>query len=63
MTTKHFKALARILAQFNLPADAAAGFDAGYAAAAFGITSDVADYLATQNSNFDRARFLKACGL
>jgi hypothetical protein len=63
MTRKHFEAIAKILRRNNFDTNPAAGYDEGYANAAMSITVELADYLATQNANFDRQRFLTACGL
>ena len=62
MTRKHFEAIARIIAT-NKVETPAAGFDEGFDAGVSVVASDLADYLATQNPNFDRQRFLTACGL
>lgn len=61
MSKKHFEAIARILAQYNI-VNPAMGFDEGYSSAANGITEAMADYFAQQNPRFDRERFLAACG-
>jgi hypothetical protein len=53
MTRKHFEAIARIFA----------GHPAIRSSEVKSIGYDIADYLGTQNPNFDRARFLKAAGI
>lgn len=60
MTKKNFEAVARIIKQ-NTVEDAAAGFDEGYDAGVQIVASDLADYFASDNPNFDRSRFLEAC--
>jgi len=53
MTRKHFEAIASIFA--NHPAIKSSEVKS--------IGYDMADYLGTQNPNFDRARFLAAAGI
>lgn len=60
MTRKHFEAIAKIINARLAWADAV---QYGYIDATQKIANEMADYFATQNPNFDRARFLKACGL
>lgn len=71
MTRKHFEAIA---AEFKKHIDfldshhaVAAGFDdgyyTGYRYAVEVLAEAQADYFATQNPNFDRNRFLAACGI
>jgi hypothetical protein len=62
MNRKHFEAIARILNSYRI-ANPAAGFDEGYDAAAKSIALDLAEFLSTQNPNFDRKRFLDAAGI
>lgn len=54
MTRKHFEAIALILKTQREEHDAET---------AERIADDLAGYFAGVNPNFDRARFLKACGL
>lgn len=72
MSKKHFEAIARIIkteleTTRSFWNDAAAGYDAGYAAGAeFGIertAKNLADEFGKFNPNFDRQRFLTACGV
>ena len=62
MTKKHYEAIAAIIAyraDMQYPSD-----KVGYGAATLRILAgELADYFATDNKNFDRARFLKACGI
>ena len=63
MTRKHFEAIARIIslrAGFDL---STVEYDAGYNMAVSRVASDIADYFETENPRFNRARFLKACGV
>ena len=53
MTKKHFIKLAKIFAKYNLDYNAGQGKD---------ILWDIIN-LCEENSNFDRERFLKACGV
>lgn len=56
MTKRHFEAVAHILnneAAFSLKAQPHLE----------SVARRLADYFATDNSRFDRARFLKACGV
>lgn len=57
MTIKHFEAVARIFRNY-------AGLTARRTQndVAKSIAQDVADYFAAENPNFDRERFLTACG-
>ena len=56
MTRKDFEAIASAIRT-------AVGVDSAWTDAAESIASELADYLATTNPRFDRARFLKACGV
>lgn len=51
MTRKHFEAIAAILA-FNISNPITRQT----------VSEELASYFATVNPNFDRSRFLKACG-
>lgn len=62
MTRKHFIAIANIVRDLIIDAPAA-GFDEGHTAGVEELARNMADYFVTENPNFDRARFLKACGL
>ena len=61
MTRRHFVRIAAIFAaqrasyDDELEADAIRALDR--------LAKAQADYFATQNGNFDRARFIRACGL
>lgn len=57
MTRKHFEAIASILRD-HTPVQGEAA-DITHA----DTVTDLADYFATENPNFDRERFIKACGL
>ena len=72
MTRKHFAAVAAILAAENEQAqtdldDAAHGFDEGFASGKIHVLANVAeslaDFFSGENPNFDRAKFLTACGV
>jgi hypothetical protein len=71
VTRKHFEAIAAIvkarldwLDGLRYPrSDHAMGFDTGYRAGIEATVAQMADYFETQNPNFDRARFLRACGM
>lgn len=60
MTRKHFEAIAKIIRQ-NTISNPAMGFDEGFDTGVIAVAIDLADYFATTNPNFDRARFLIAC--
>ena len=62
MTRKHFEAIAEIVNSLTIP-NAAAGFDEGFNSGVVELAENLAGYFATENPNFDRQRFLKACGL
>jgi hypothetical protein len=61
MTRKHFNALAAIFRQHRDMFDG--GRNPNKVAANEELARRMADYLDTQNPNFDRARFLEACGV
>ena len=70
LSRKHYEAIAAILASNNFgtdPETMALGFDNGYATGRAemleSIANDLADYVATDNPNFNRERFLKAAGV
>lgn len=69
MTRKHFEAIAAIIdSQIKAePVFTAAGFDEGFEAGRIAgmedIAKDLADYFSSVNPNFDRHRFLNACGI
>ena len=63
MTRKHFQALAEILSRRGCHIAHDPLFAEGWHAATSAITHAIADYLASENPNFDRDRFLEACGL
>ena len=59
MTAKHFKAIAKIISQttihnYRYPVNALIEKD--------NLTRIMADYLATQNPQFNKDRFYQACG-
>ena len=58
MTRKDFEAIAAILAEQHSHDSNSHDYLVIYDTA-----NDLADYLATRNPHFDRARFLRACGL
>lgn len=61
MTRKHFEAIAAIIATRVPFADPK--HEEWAAAAVAELAENLAGYFATENPNFDRHRFLKACGL
>jgi hypothetical protein len=71
MSRKQFTAVAAIVkegfdwlsSQSSPRTPHAEGFDAGFTNATERLALDMADYFATENPNFDRAKFLTACGL
>ena len=63
MTRKHFQAIANIFAWRKDSVNSTIDFDRGFEYARERLAEDMADYLATQTPNFDRRRFLDACGL
>lgn len=65
MTRKHFIAIAdrfRDIFDGNSP-NSNANFIAGYARGIEDAANEMADYFETVNPNFDRQRFLTACGM
>ena len=62
MSRKDFVAIANIINKYTDPG-AAAGYDEGVSNGAAFVADELADYLATTNQNFDRERFLTACGV
>ena len=61
MTKKHYEAIAAILEKYrNAPL-----YEADYSdyRTAEHIAAELADYFATDNPRFDRARFWQACGI
>ena len=59
MTKKHFETIAAIIRRLStiaVPDESGQGMLSA-------VAVDLADYFATVNPNFDRERFLKACGL
>lgn len=61
MTRKHFEGLAAVIAEHTAEAPRNEGLLGDEMAESIGLA--LAEYLSSQNPNFDRARFLKACGL
>lgn len=60
MTKKDFEFIAAKVAElFDTTADPTQAVDIAVADHA----TDLADYFATRNPNFDRSRFLQACGM
>lgn len=55
MTRKHFEAIAAILSEVH--------DDYRFDGAVDAMAARMADYFASQNSNFNRVGFLAACGL
>lgn len=62
MTRKDYVAIARILASIRMP-ESEHQFTRGHEGARETIALDFAEHCATDNPRFDRARFLKACGI
>lgn len=60
MTRKHFEAIAAIIKSNGV--EIHSDFDRGYIAGVE-VAHEMADFFATQNPNFDRVRFLTACGM
>jgi len=59
MTRKHVKAIAAIIAEKGCYSEPGNERDMVIKH----IAEDLADYFASENQNFDRERFLKACGI
>lgn len=61
MTKKHYEAIAAILAKYKNPPL----YETDYSdyRTTQHIAVGLADYFATDNKNFDRTRFLTACGI
>lgn len=61
MTKKHYEAIAAILEKYRH----APLYESDYTdyRTAEHIANDLADYFETDNKNFDRNRFLQACGI
>jgi hypothetical protein len=63
MSRKHYEAIAAdIKRRFKLIPDPD-GRDQELAGQLFGVANDLADLFEADNPNFDRGRFLKACGV
>lgn len=63
MTRKHFQAIADILQGSAVVQEFAETFPVGGEQMRLEIVGKCADYFATENPNFDRERFLQACGV
>ena len=63
LSKKNYEAVAAVLAGSKRTGPELDGWDLGYEAHRINIADDLADYFAADNPRFDRARFLKACGL
>ena len=63
MTRKDYVAIAAILAKRGCHIAQDHTFAEGWHAATSAITHAMADMLARDNAAFDRARFIKACGV
>jgi len=63
MTKKHFKAIAAAVAQARDEAEPAPGEYGDPVAAIDTLAHALADVCRQTNPNFDRARFLSACGV
>ena len=65
MTKKHFIAIAEIMtdAAYGLDRDTADVFPTSGKEMHADIVGRLSDYFADDNPNFDRDRFLKACGV
>lgn len=69
LSKKHFIAIAKIMrANASAPADTGAGWELPpgthvptHTETCRTIASELADYFAGENPNFDRARFIEAC--
>jgi len=62
MSRKHFVAVAAILKEKTIETPAA-GFDEGFASATEEIAGELATFFKSENPNFNRSKFLTACGL
>ena len=62
MTRKDYEKIAAIIKN-HAPNGDNSMFDAGFDMAVTNIANDLAAMMAQDNPRFDRARFLKACGL
>ena len=62
MTKKHYVAIAKTLAALRAAYGAKANA-ASYGAAMSDAATELAVYFESENPRFDRARFLKACGV
>ena len=65
MQRRHFELIAEVLRGWTIPAENMDDLpgEQETTSAAQGIAYDFAEALASTNPNFDRARFLKACGV
>lgn len=63
LTKKDFKAVAKIIKGIVGNGFIGEDFDMGWHDSIVLTTKRLADYFATQNPQFDRSRFMKACGL
>ncbi len=61
-TRQHYKAIAEIIAK-RKPSFTTTREDIGKMTVCRYITKDLADYFAADNEQFDRQKFLAACGL
>jgi hypothetical protein len=63
LSRKHYCAVAAIIANEceRAPKQATEIFARGRIAGASNVAADIADYFASDNPQFDRARFLAAC--
>lgn len=61
MTKKHYIAIAKIL-MMNHPSKDSNNYESELCDFVT-VCSNLADYFQTDNKNFDRARFLEACGI
>ena len=63
MARKHFIAIAALLADANLAVVDEHGNPQAADIVMCDLTHALADYFQSENPNFDRERFIKACGL
>ncbi len=68
LSRKHYEHIAREIIASRLDDESTASipgatFNEAYEAGVIGIAWDLAEYFATDNPNFDSARFLVACGV